>query len=101
MRRAVRKDIWCVCRIVTENAVLREAVIVDISKTGAHVRFHQRGLLPPMVRIKAGRIGLNRMARVAWQSMTDAGLEFVANADMKSVQKPAPKQGQKPIFGKR
>lgn len=77
MRQAKRKDLWCVCSLFQGDALLKEAVIVDVSKTGARVKFRHRGALPRHVRIKAGRIGLNRLAEVVWQTPSDAGLRFI------------------------
>lgn len=76
-RRGPRKDLWCVCSVETKGGEIREGVIVDISKTGARVRFRSRGTLPRVVRVKASRLGLKRFARIIWQSAFDAGLEFV------------------------
>jgi len=76
-RRGARKDLWCVCSVETKGGEIREGVIVDISKSGARIRFRSRGTLPSVVRVKASRIGLKRFARVVWQSTFDAGLEFV------------------------
>ena len=76
-RRGPRKDLWCVCSVETKGGEVREGVIVDISKTGARIRFRTRGRLPGVVRIKASRIGLKRFAKVIWQSPFDAGIEFV------------------------
>ncbi len=77
MTRAARKDLWCVCRIISDGGDVREAVILNVSKSGARLRFRSRVCLPSMVRIKAGRIGLNRMAKVVWQNTYDAGVKFV------------------------
>lgn len=76
-RRGPRKGVWCVCVIETRGGEKREGVIIDISKTGARIRFRSRGTLPDVVRIRASRIGLSRFARVVWQSEFDAGIEFV------------------------
>ena len=76
-RRVSRKDLWCVCVVETKGGEIREGVIIDVSKTGARVRFRSRGKLPRIVRVKASRIGLKRFARVVWQSAFDAGLQFV------------------------
>lgn len=78
-RKAARKGVWCVCTIYYTGGEQREGIILDVSKTGARIRFRSRGTLPPVVKIKASRIGLNRFARVAWQTTFDAGLEFIAN----------------------
>ena len=79
-RTAPRKETWCVCSLYSERDLIREAVIMDISHTGARLRFRARGALPRYVRIKASRIGLNRLARVVWQDSYNAGLQFVASA---------------------
>lgn len=77
-RRALRKGTWCVCQIMTREGAVREGVILDVSETGARVRFRDRGELPRIVKIKASRIGLHRFARVVWQRIPDAGLEFIS-----------------------
>ena len=84
-RRGVRKGIWCVCTILTEGGAAREGIILDVSKTGVRIRFRTRGTLPTIVKIKASRIGLNRYARVVWQSTFDAGLEFIVDKKSASV----------------
>lgn len=76
-RRGERKGIWCVCSVLNEAGQAREGIILDVSKTGVRVRFRSRGTLPRVVKIKASRIGLNRYARVVWQSTFDAGFEFI------------------------
>ena len=76
-RRGPRKGIWCVCSVYFEGGVVREGIILDDSKTGARLRFRSRGTMPTIVKVKASRIGLNRYARVVWQSTYDAGVEFI------------------------
>lgn len=83
LRRGVRKGIWCVCSIYFESGEVREGIILDVSKTGARIRFRSKGEMPQVVKIKASRIGLNRFARVVWQSTFDAGLEFIAKKPAK------------------
>lgn len=83
-RRAPRKGIWCVCNIYSQSGAVREGIILDVSASGARIRFRNRGTLPPIVKIKASRIGLNRFARVVWQTAFDAGLEFVATGSRKT-----------------
>ena len=77
-RGALRKGTWCVCQIMTREGAVREGVILDVSATGARIRFRDRGELPRIVKIKASRIGLNRFARVVWQRIPDAGIEFIS-----------------------
>ena len=77
MRRRPRKGVWCVCTVYTKTRAAREGIILDVSQSGARVRFRNRGRLPHTVKIKASRMGLNRYARVVWQTTFDAGLEFL------------------------
>nr|WP_070961483.1 PilZ domain-containing protein [Hyphomonas sp. Mor2] len=77
-RRGERKGVWCVCSIYAQDGGTWEAIILDVSKTGARIRRRTRGTLPRIVKIKASRIGLHRFARVVWQTSFDAGLEFIA-----------------------
>ena len=77
-RGAPRKGVWCVCQVMTREGAIREGIILDVSKTGARIRFRDRGELPDIVKIKASRIGLHRFARVVWQRSPDAGLEFIS-----------------------
>ncbi len=75
--RSPRKNTWSVCTISNDGEGGREAVIVDVSRTGARVRFQGRGSLPSVVHIKSSRLGLNRKARVIWQDNCDVGLRFI------------------------
>jgi len=50
---------------------------MDISDTGARVRFFHRGVMPDTVRIIAPRLRLNRRARVVRRDETDIGLQFI------------------------
>lgn len=80
-----RKGVWCVCAVHLEGGAIREGIILDVSKSGARIRFRSRGTLPAIVKIKASRIGLNRFARVAWQTTFDAGLEFIVSGAKKTL----------------
>jgi hypothetical protein len=75
-RRAGRDYAFAICRVMTENGQLQEGVIVDISETGARVRFKSRCRLPETLRIIAPRIQLDRTASLVWQDLNDAGIHF-------------------------
>lgn len=79
-RRGERKGVWCVCSLYSQDGATWEGIILDVSKSGARIRRRARGTLPRIVKIKASRVGLNRFARVVWQTAFDAGLEFVTPA---------------------
>lgn len=97
MRRSARKELWCECSLTAQGAELREGVILDISQRGARVRFRRRGSLPDIVQIRAARIGLNRTARVAWQTVFDAGLEFIQAGQSVIATDPKPSQGERSV----
>ena len=84
-RRGERKGVWCVSTLYSQDGATWEAIILDVSPSGARVRRRTRGTLPSIVKIKASRIGLNRFARVVWQTTFDAGLEFIAPAQKKTA----------------
>lgn len=75
--RLPRKDMWCVCTVETKGGEVREGVIMDVSKSGARVRFRSKCRLPNVVRIKASRIGLRRFAQIVWRQGFDIGIKFL------------------------
>lgn len=70
------REVWCFCTILADRRASRDAILLGISETHARIRFRDRALLPKTLRIKAPRMGLNRSARVTWQTTFDAGLKF-------------------------
>ena len=82
-RRGERKGVWCVSTLYSQDGATWEAIILDVSRSGARIRRRTKGTLPSIVKIKASRIGLSRFARVVWQTTFDAGLEFIAPAKNK------------------
>lgn len=81
-RGATRQARWCVsylhCYAPTETAPceVREAILLDISATGARVRSRSRAAYSKRIRIRVDRLGLNLSGRVIWQRGFDAGIEF-------------------------
>lgn len=76
-RRFERDDAWAVCRVHLTTGPVQEGILLDVSDGGARVRFRTRGRLSPYVRITSHRHQLDRQAKVVWQDMYDAGLQFV------------------------
>lgn len=54
----------------------RIGVLLDVSASGARVRFRTRGALPNCVGVVAPRLSLKRTATVVWQDTFTAGLQF-------------------------
>ena len=75
--RAVRDDTYVECAVSTGPGHLERGIVVDVSETGARIRFYSRWTLPGRVRISAPRLGLDREAEVVWQDFNEAGLKFL------------------------
>ncbi|GAB5458475.1 MAG: hypothetical protein Hens3KO_15050 [Henriciella sp.] len=76
-RAVSRREIVCACSLYAESKMIRDAVIVDISQSGARVQFEIKGLLPRYLRVEAINLKLNRRVRVVWQDTQSAGLQFI------------------------
>ena len=72
-----RADTWSVGKVTLASGHMRECVLIDLSDTGARIRFRTRGILSGIVKLKASRHQIDREARVIWKDMYDAGLEFL------------------------
>ncbi len=72
-----RADTWSVGKVTLTGGHIRECVLIDLSETGARIRFRTRGMLSRTVKLKASRHQIDREARVVWKDMYDAGLEFL------------------------
>lgn len=76
--RSERTATWVDCEINWEGGLSgANGILMDISDTGARVRFFHRGFMPVEVRIIAPRLRLNRRARVVRRDETDIGLKFI------------------------
>ncbi|MEL6829775.1 MAG: PilZ domain-containing protein [Pseudomonadota bacterium] len=74
--RAPRSETWAVLSAKFQTGEVREGVIVNLSKTGARIRFHTRAAVPAKMIIKCPRYRLHRPARLVWQSGFDIGVQF-------------------------
>lgn len=75
-----QRDVWSICTVYSGSQEKREGVIIGICAESARVRFKSRSEFPPIVRIKSSRLGLNRLARLDWQSEFDAQFLFNKNS---------------------
>ncbi len=78
-RRSEREDLWCVCYVYAEEfgqEVVREVIVLDLSKHGGRVRCRSRAVFPKNVRLRAPRLGLDVQARTVWQEGFDTGIAF-------------------------
>jgi len=75
-RSTDRVGTFKVVHVTYPTGYVRRGIIVDISPTGARVRFSQRGELPERVDVKIEGVPGTRQAEVVWQETHDAGLRF-------------------------
>lgn len=76
-RRAKRDTTYAQCSLTSDHGYTISGIIIDLSDTGARVRFRHHYRLNRFVTVKAGRLRLKRRAEVVWQFGSDAGLKFV------------------------
>ncbi len=76
-RASDRAGTYKVVSVAYPSGYVRKGVVVDLSPTGARVRFSQRGELPPVVELRITGISGVKKASVVWQENHDAGLKFV------------------------
>ncbi|MEM6535817.1 MAG: PilZ domain-containing protein [Pseudomonadota bacterium] len=76
-RKYRRRDAWAVCNVISREGHRVDGVLLNLSESGARVRFRSRSSLPNVVRLSSSRYKINRIAHVVWQDTYDAGLHFV------------------------
>jgi len=80
--RKERAATWADCEISWDGSGGGEqGILMDISESGARVRFAHRGVMPKRVRIAVPRLGLKRLAEVVRVDETDVGLRFLNDPD--------------------
>ena len=77
-RRSERDGAYRVVTITYPSGYVRKGIIVDQSKTGARIRFSQRGELPEHVTLRIEGLSGLREAETVWQETHDAGVRFIA-----------------------
>lgn len=76
-RNTERPATYKVVTVTYPTGYVRKGIVVDISQTGARLRFSQRGGLPERVKLRIeGKPGAFE-ADVVWQEDSDAGVRFV------------------------
>jgi hypothetical protein len=79
--RKERAATWADCEISWDGSGGEHGILMDISESGARVRFAHRGVMPKRVRIAVPRLGLKRQAEVVRVDETDVGLRFLDDAE--------------------
>ncbi|MEM6665481.1 MAG: PilZ domain-containing protein [Pseudomonadota bacterium] len=76
LRRTERQGAYRVVTVTYPSGYIRKGVIVDLSATGARIRFSQRGELPDRVTLRIEGLSGNKEADMVWQEAYDAGVRF-------------------------
>ena len=82
--RAPRAETWAVVTAKFQTGEIREGVVVNLSKTGARIRFHTRSAVPGKMIIKCPRYRIHRPARLVWQAGFDIGVQFFDPSTVRS-----------------
>lgn len=76
-RSTDRAGVYKVVSVTYPTGYVRKGIVVDISPTGARLRFSQRGELPDRVELRIEGLSGIRQGEVVWQETHDAGIKFL------------------------
>lgn len=92
-RRSDRVDVWSISQLIHPTGHRQECVVVDHSDHGARIKIRSRRELPEFVVLISKRPQIMTRARVVWQDLQSAGLEFLpdhAEAENPELEDTAP-----------
>lgn len=75
--RANRESTWATCVLVWEPKGREEGVCVDISVTGARIRFRNKVIVPARFFFVSAKLGINSPAEFVRQDGNDVAIRFV------------------------
>ncbi len=76
MFRADRQNAFLEAYVVTEFGYKRQGVALDVSETGARLRFHTSESMPPRIRLRIPKKKIDCLADVVWHKGIDVGVRF-------------------------
>lgn len=74
--RAGRENAFMEVVVVTEYGYKRQGVAIDVSETGARLRFHTAESMPPRIRLKIPKLKMDCLADIVWHKGVDVGVRF-------------------------
>ena len=74
--RSRRANSFLEVTVITAHGYKRQGVAVDVSKTGARLRFHTAERMAGPIRLKIPRLNLDTVADIAWHKGVDVGVRF-------------------------
>lgn len=76
-REAARANVFRFGRIVLADRSILKCIIKDVSAGGVRVAIEANVALPERLILKIDQTGQTKLARVAWQKESEAGLQFI------------------------
>lgn len=77
-RTSDRAGVYKVVSVTYPTGYVRKGIVVDLSPSGARLRFSQRGELPDLVELRIEGMPGARRGEVVWQETHDAGIRFLS-----------------------
>ena len=74
--RAARSNAFMEVYVITEYGYKRQGVALDVSDSGARLRFHTSESMPPRIRLKIPKMKVDCIADVVWHKGVDVGVRF-------------------------
>lgn len=80
-RGSDRRTVYRFARLVLPDRSVVKCIMKDISPGGAKVVIEGAIIMPPKVLLKVDQTGETKRARVAWQTDTEVGLQFIVDSE--------------------
>ena len=74
--RAERLNSFMEVYVITEFGYKRQGVALDVSDSGARLRFHTSESMPSRIRLKIPKLKVDCLADVVWHKGVDVGVRF-------------------------
>jgi hypothetical protein len=75
-RKSPREKVWAACRLIWPPNGHADGVCIDVSNTGARIRFSHKIIVPGRLTLICARLGLNRECEIIRQDGFDAVVRF-------------------------
>lgn len=76
-RKSARKETWAPCRLTWPPNGRADGICIDVSGTGAQIRFSHRIIVPDHLRLASARLNLNCNCEIVRQDGFDASVRFL------------------------
>lgn len=74
--RAGRANSFMEVTVVTHHGYKRKGVAIDVSKTGARLRFHTAESMETPIQLKIPKLKMDCEAEIVWHKGVDVGVRF-------------------------